>query len=195
MELDLNKEYWSNRYTENQTGWDTGAITTPLKDYFDQLNNKNLRIMIPGAGNSYEAEYLFRNGFTDITVVDISSEPLANIKQRVPDFPSEKLICEDFFTLQGSYDLIVEQTFFCALSPSLREAYAEKMYSLLVKGGKLTGVLFNCDFDGGPPFGGSKDEYLPVFEKYFKINSFETCYNSIAPRSGRELFINLEKPL
>ena len=74
-----------------------------------------------------------------------------------------------------------------------RKSYVQKMASLLVPGGKLVGVLFNCEFEGGPPFGGNKEEYLTFFQPFFKIKTFETCYNSIKPRSERELFIILEK--
>ena len=193
MNQNLNKEYWDNRYTENQTAWDASEITTPLKEYFDQLTDKNIKIMIPGAGNAYEAEYLFNQGFSDVTVVDISRNPLNNLQSRVPGFPSGNLICEDFFKHEGSYQLIIEQTFFCALDPAQRKSYVQKMASLLVPGGKLVGVLFNCEFEGGPPFGGNKQEYLSLFQPFFKIKTFETCYNSIKPRSEREIFIILEK--
>lgn len=189
----FNKEYWSSRYDENKTGWDVGEITTPLKEYFDQITNKNLKILIPGAGNSYEAEYLFQNGFSNVTVVDISEKPLANIKIRIPGFPTEHLICDDFFKHEGAYNLVVEQTFFCALDPALRPAYAEKMARLLVPGGRLVGVLFDTDFDGGPPFGGNREEYIPYFQPYFEIKVAETCYNSIPPRADREIFINLQR--
>ncbi len=189
----FNKTYWSSRYDNQQTGWDVGAITTPLKTYFDQLKSKDLRILIPGAGNAYEAEYLFQNGFTNVTIVDISELPLAHFKKRVPAFPENRLICSDFFEHPGQYDMVVEQTFFCALHPDLRPKYAQKMAELIVPGGKLVGVLFNTNFEGGPPFGGNKEEYLPYFQPYFKIKTAENCYNSIGPRSDRELFIILEK--
>ncbi|SHI83533.1 Thiopurine S-methyltransferase (TPMT) [Algibacter luteus] len=52
------ENYWTQRYNERQTGWDVGKPTTPLKTYIDQLKNKSLKILIPGAGNAYEAEYL-----------------------------------------------------------------------------------------------------------------------------------------
>ena len=129
--MNLDKEYWSIRYQENQTSWDVGEITTPLKNYFDQLTNKDLKILIPGAGNGYEVEYLFNNGFTNVTVIDLSELPLQNLLTRIPEFPKEKLICGDFFAHTGKYDLIVEQTFFCALDPSMRSDYAKKMQELL----------------------------------------------------------------
>ncbi|MDP1744486.1 MAG: methyltransferase [Bacteroidota bacterium] len=190
----FNKEFWTARYQNNETGWDLGAPSTPLKEYIDQLKDKNLSILIPGAGNAYEAEYLFNKGFKNITVIDISSEPLKNIQKRLPDFPKENLIFGDFFDHNKQYDLILEQTFFCALDPSLREKYVEQMHKLLKPAGKLVGVVFTAPLNTEmPPFAATKEEYLALFSPKFNLKVFDTCYNSIKPREGRELFIDLEK--
>lgn len=190
----FNKEFWTARYQNNETGWDLGAPSTPLKEYIDQLIDKNLSILIPGAGNAYEAEYLFNKGFKNITVIDISSEPLKNIQKRLPDFPKENLIFGDFFDHNKQYDLILEQTFFCALDPSLREKYVEQMHTLLKPAGKLVGVVFTAPLNTEmPPFAATKEEYLALFSSKFNLKVFDTCYNSIKPREGRELFIELEK--
>ncbi|WP_339793214.1 methyltransferase domain-containing protein [uncultured Imperialibacter sp.] len=192
--MNLDADFWTKRYRDGATGWDAGAITTPLKAYFDQLTDKQTRILIPGAGNSYEAEYLFKTGFQNVFVIDLSREPLNNLRQRVPDLPQEQLIEGDFFDHSGQYDLIVEQTFFCAIDPSLRQRYAEKTYELLRSGGKLVGVLFDEPLNNDyPPFGGNAAEYRAYFEPLFDFKVFETCYNSIPPRAGRELFIHLTK--
>lgn len=189
----INESFWHNRYLQNQTGWDAGGVTTPLKEYFDQLTDRTLRILIPGAGNAWEAGYLHEKGFTNVVVLDLAQPPLDNLQKRVPDFPESHLIKGDFFNHEGIYDLIVEQTFFCALDPSLRKKYAEKMAYLLHSGGKLAGVLFDKEFEGGPPFGGCADEYREYFKPLFRFKTFETCRNSIPPRSGNELFVILER--
>ena len=42
------------------------------------------------------------------------------------------------------------------------------MHALLLANGKLVGILFNREFEQqGPPFGGSKSQYEPMFEKDF----------------------------
>lgn len=193
MSRDFNASYWQQRYQQNQTGWDVGSITPPLKQYFDQLENKALRILIPGCGNAYEAEYLHKNGFTEVYVADVAAEPLQNLLHRNPTFPEEHLLHQDFFSLQGTYDLIVEQTFFCALDPALRAAYARKCAELLQPNGTLMGLLFNTVFEkDGPPFGGTQEEYVSYFAPYFEFIHFETAYNSIPPRQGKELFIELK---
>lgn len=192
--MNLDKEFWSSRYSAKNTGWDLGVVSPPIKDYIDQLEDKSLKILIPGAGNSYEAEYLFKKGFENIYVVDIADQPLSNLLKRVPGFPKKHLIELDFYDLVGTYDLILEQTFFCALPTSMRQQYAKKAYELLNVNGKIAGVLFNIQFQNeGPPFGGEKDEYLNYFSKLFNIETFEQCYNSILPRVGNELFFIFKK--
>ncbi|MBA9078061.1 methyltransferase domain-containing protein [Rufibacter quisquiliarum] len=194
-EQDLNEAYWANRYRQNQTQWDVGAATEPLKAYIDQLTRKDQRILLAGGGNGYEAEYLHQQGFTQVFLLDFAAEPLANFQRRVPDFPREHLLRQDFFSLTPHrFDLVLEQTFFCALPRHRRAQYARQVFDLLVPGGKLAGVLFSEEFEKeGPPFGGTAPEYQSYFEPYFRFSHFAPCYNSIKPRQGRELFIVLER--
>ena len=190
----LNETFWDNKYKSEQTGWDIGFISTPLKKYFDQLTNKELKILIPGGGNSYEAEYLHNLGFKNVYVVDISATALANFQKRAPSFPNQCLINIDFFELNDSFDLIIEQTFFCAINPDLRPKYASKMSELLLTNGKLVGLFFNIPlFENNPPFGGTKKEYIPYFKPYFKLDIIEDSYNSILERRANELFIKFIK--
>lgn len=186
--------FWNHKYISGETGWDIGYVSTPLKEYIDQLSDKNLKILIPGGGNSYEAEYLFNNGFTNVFVVDISSIPLKNLSERIPLFPKKNLLHSDFFELEETFDLILEQTFFCALEPSLRKDYIIKMSELLKPKGKLVGVLFNIPLNNEkPPFGGNRNEYISLFEEKFKIEKMETAYNSIPQRAENELFLKMVK--
>ncbi len=189
----LNDQYWSERYAKSQTGWDVGNVSPALKDYFDQLTNKSISILIPGCGNAHEAEYLLQEGFTNITLIDISGVLVQNLQEKLKNYIEKgfcRVIHQDFFEHSGSYDLIVEQTFFCAIDPSLRPKYAKKMSELLKSTGRLVGLMFDREFVGGPPFGGTKEEYVPYFSPYFDIKTIEKCTNSIPPRTGNELFIN-----
>ena len=192
--MNFSESYWDNRYKEGSTGWNIGHISNPLKAYFDQLTDPSISILIPGAGNAYEAEYLFNSGFQNVTILDISETALSNFQKRVPHFPKERLIHKDFFEFQGHFDLIIEQTFFCALTPTLRRKYAQKMSELLTQKGKLVGLLFEFPLtEEGPPFGGDSNEYISYFNPYFKIEILEPCFNSIPPRAGKELFVKLLK--
>lgn len=190
------KTNWQERYENQQTGWDIGKVSTPLKTYFDQLTNKELKILIPGGGNGYEAAYLHENGFKNVYLLDIANFPLENFSKKHSSFPKNHLILGDFFAHHGEYDLIVEQTFFCAILPKERKAYAEKTHQLLAPEGKLMGVLWSVPLnDDRPPYGGTKEEYLGYFDLYFDYEYFEKCYNSIPPRANRELFLLGRKKL
>ncbi len=186
--------YWEEKYKNNNTGWNIGYPSTPIKTYIDQIKDKSIKILIPGAGNAYEAEYLHNKGFTNVWVLDLAKQPLINLKNRVHTFPDNHLMQGNFFEHTKQYDLILEQTFFCALNPTLRDKYVKKMAYLLSPKGKLVGLLFDFELtEQGPPFGGSLAEYKKRFSKYFKIRVLERAHNSIKPRNGRELFAIFEK--
>ncbi|MBL0884589.1 MAG: methyltransferase domain-containing protein, partial [Chitinophagaceae bacterium] len=171
-----------------------GTVSTPLKEYINQLSDKHISILIPGGGNSYEALYLLEQGFTDITVIDLAPSVTEKLRLQTDTYKSNiKIITGDFFELTGSYDLILEQTFFCAIDPTLRGNYVTKMSEILKPHGKLVGVLFNRSFESGPPFGGSEKEYRTLFASTFQHIRMEPCYNSIPPRSGSELFVIMSK--
>jgi len=192
--LDLSSDFWNNRYLNDQAGWDMGEISPPIKAYIDQIEDRDVSILIPGAGNSYEAEYLHKLGFKNVVVVDIANEPLKNLLGRVPTFPEANLLHVNFFELSGKFDLIIEQTFFCAIDISLRANYAEQISSLLNVNGKLVGLMFDASLNiETPPFGGSTDEYKAYFSPYFKLVVMGPCYNSHPSRNGREIWINLVK--
>jgi len=195
--MSFEADFWTDKYLNKDMGWDIGYASPPLKNYFDQLRDKNLRILIPGCGNAYEAKYLAETGFNNIHLLDISEFLVEQLKATFyPEYKDQiTLHCADFFDHQGSYDLIVEQTFFCALKPSYRKSYAQKTAALLKPGGRLIGVLFTFPLtQEGPPFGGSMEEYEQHFAPYFNIITMAPCENSIAPRMGNECFLILEKP-
>ena len=173
------KAFWESKWQQGQTGWDLKGVSPAIKVYIDQLTNKNLRILIPGCGNAYEAEYLLQQGFNHVTVIDIAPTLTDLISKKLKPYIDKEKLC-----------LITQ--IFCAINPNLRASYAKQMYELLTPNGKLVGLLFNTKFDGGPPFGGNVTEYETYFKPYFKHISFMPSLNSITPRSGKEVWIEVE---
>lgn len=190
----IDQTFWQDRWENGQTGWDVGYASPALVEYMKQYPNKNAKILIPGCGNAYEAAALFDLGFTNIHLLDIAPYAVENLKEKFKAIPQIHIWCGDFFKHEETYDLIIEQTFFCALDPLLRPDYVKSCYKLLKPGGKIIGLLFNIHFEKeGPPFGGTIQEYRELFSKYFTIQKMEACYNSIPPRAGNELFIIIKK--
>ena len=190
----LNGNYWDKRWRESETGWDIGHAAPAIIEYMQTVTDKDIKILIPGCGNAYEAEVLMQAGFSDITLLDISETLVQQLNAKYGGSAVIRVVNGDFFNHTGQYDLIIEQTFFCALNPALRQQYAVKAASLLKENGQITGVLFNRVFEQeGPPYGGTIDEYKKYFGTLFEIKKIEDCYNSIPPRKGSEVFINFKK--
>ncbi|WP_410881104.1 methyltransferase domain-containing protein [Myroides sp. DW712] len=189
-----NKDYWEDRYAKKEDFWNSKAITTPLKAYIDQVKDKTLYVLVPGVGHGHELVYLVQQGFSQSKGLDFTTMAFEETLKSEPSLSIDHVIVGDFFTHEGTYDLIIEQTFFCSLPLDKRKDYVQKMHELLRPEGKLVGLLFDTVFDTAtPPFGGSKAEYKALFEPYFTIEVMERAYNSIKPRQDRELFIILKK--
>jgi SAM-dependent methyltransferase len=191
-EKPLDEKYWNDQYAANATGWDLGAVSPPIAQYIDSIADKSISILIPGCGNAHEAAYLIEKGFTNVTVIDIAPLAVESLKTKFRE-SSINIILGDFFLHEGNYDLIIEQTFFCALPPSHRRRYVYKMHSLLNNNGVLAGLLFNRSFEISPPFGGNKEEYDDLFAKSFHFEHFDVCNTSIAPRKNTELWMKFRK--
>ena len=173
----LDQNYWDAQYKANATGWDLGLVSPPIKAYIDTLKDKNIAILIPGCGNNYEAAYLLEQGFTNVTVIDIAPTLVKIIEQKFSTNTCIKVLLGDFFSHKGEYDLIIEQTFFCALPPVMRQKYVWKMHELLAKSGTLSGLFFNRTFEASPPFGGSQEEYEMLFKNAFDFIKLENSTN------------------
>lgn len=192
----LNENFWNNRYLENNTGWDLGAISPAIKKWFDTKKNKDLQILIPGAGKGHEVKYGFDHGFNNIHYLDISNGAVTFFKDNCTNFPKEQILISDFFDLKKDlfFDVVIEQTFFCAISPILRKSYIKKTYEILKENGCIIGLLFNRKFDTqGPPFGGLYEEYVELFSTLFVIEKLENSINSAIPRKGNEFWIKMRK--
>jgi len=188
------KNYWNQRYLDDNAPWDAGSITTPLAHYIDGLPDKSIHILIPGAGFAHEGAYLYNKGFTNVFICDWAPAVIEAFQQANPDFPKEQLICGDFFKIERQFDLIIEQTFFCAMPPKFRQPYVDTTARLLKPGGMIVGLLFAQEFEkDGPPWGGTKPLYEKLVETKFDIIEMDLAQNSIKPRAGSELFIRLRK--
>lgn len=191
----LTATYWNNRYCTNNIPWDIGYVAPIFIKKFKELSvNKDLHILIPGAGSAHEAIYLHQKGFKNVWVCDWAEEAFSNLRASCPDFPEAHLLIKDFFHLDLQVDLIVEQTFFCAIHPTQRLEYIQKAAEILTTGGKLMGLLFATEFDkNGPPYGGNEEEYFRLFSSHFDILTLEKSKESIQPRLGNELYLELKK--
>ena len=189
----LDAKYWETRYIEHRTSWDIGYPNKVLTDFVENNLPKTAKILVPGAGKAYEVDHLWNLGYKNVYALDFSKTAKSIFTDRVLDFPEEQFITEDFFKLNEKFDAIIEQTFFCALSPNLRKRYVDQTFKILNPRGILFGLMFNFDKPEGPPFGGSIEEYQSLFETKYSIKRMEACAESIPQRLGTELIVELIK--
>jgi hypothetical protein len=192
----LDASFWDLRYENNQTGWDLKEVSPPIKKWLDNQENKEINILIPGAGKGHEVKYAFDSGFKNVFYMDLSTQASDLFAKKCPLFPKDQILIEDFFSLNKSlfFDAVIEQTFFCALDPNLREDYVNKGFEILKSKGVIVGLLFNRKFEiEGPPFGGTFKEYEKLFSQKFIINKLEDSTNSALPRKGYEFWIEFIK--
>lgn len=191
----LDQTFWDQRWKNGQTGWDLSEASPAILAYIDQQQPPfDTHILIPGCGNAWEAKALVERGYQHITLCDISPTLCASLAEQFSSTPEIRIICGDFFDLIGPFDLVIEQTFFCALTPGLRSAYVNQMANIIRPGGFLAGLWFSVEFPfDGPPFGGNPADYLKLLEPYFTIREAGPCMNSVKPRQGNEWFIVAER--
>lgn len=91
----FDQNFWNSRWENGETGWDIGEASSPIAEYFLQVEDKEVKILIPGCGNAHEAELLLEEGFTNITLLDIAQKACEVISQKFSHHEVE-VICEDF---------------------------------------------------------------------------------------------------
>lgn len=195
----LESEYWNARYKTGDTPWDIEKAHPAFKDLMPRLKLSKCRVLVLGCGNGHDAALLAKNGH-HVTAVDGSLSALENAKKNYSSLNIE-WIHADIFNLPAEYnqafDLVLEHTCFCAVSPDLRQDLVKVWNRCLVPTGYLLGVFFVMDKPDGPPFGGTEWEYRQRLKDRFHFLFWGRAGDpeslSIAGRSGKELVVFAQK--
>ncbi|KAL8739187.1 MAG: hypothetical protein Q9181_000078 [Wetmoreana brouardii] len=141
------------------------------------------KAFVPGCGRGYDVLLLASYGY-DAYGLEVSAkaverceeEERANghkytVKDASAGAGKTTFLTGDFFgsgwsnDVGGTFELIYDYTFFCALKPSMRPAWAQRMCQLLAS--RPVGHLICLEFPtykepstGGPPFGLTPDTYV-----------------------------------
>ena len=134
----------------------------------------------------------------DVTGVDYSPGAVALLKQALKEKKLEaRVLFQDFFTLDethsGVYDILLEQTFFCAIQPEDRRDYVETAHRILKPGGFLMGLFYETGEQGGPPFNTTEQDLQEHFSGKFSQVRLEKCDHSAEQRKDKEWLAILQK--
>jgi methyl halide transferase len=191
------QEDWQRHYDEGDLGWDLGQVAPPFIRLFESKSILPGKTLVPGCGRGHEVIYLAENGF-EVTAVDYSLGAVNHLKSTVQE---RKLKCEvlhmNFFELDvvhnETYDLLIEQTFFCAISPEQRSSYVATVARALKQGGMLAGLFYHTEEEGGPPFNTTREDILKYFSDSFEIRQLSKAENSAEQRKNKEWLAILVK--
>lgn len=187
----LTPEFWSSRYKAGDCGWDLGEVSPPFAALWESgVLKPGERMLIPGCGTGWEAVYFAQRGI-EVTALDFAPEALTAISRRA-DQAGVRIdtLCRDFLAPMPDsaecYDIVLEQTCFCAIHPMQRPHYVASAVSCLRPGGVLIGLFYHTRKRGGPPFDTDPEDVRRLFEPFFKIETFAVTPDSHPRRQNQE---------
>ena len=195
--IGYSREDWQRHYDENDLGWDLGQVAPPFVSLLEPNTIVPSKTLVPGCGRGHEVVFLAENGF-DVTAIDYSTGAVNHLNSVIKDRQlNSRVLHLDFFTLDsthdGLYDLLIEQTFFCAISPNQRPLYVETVARSLKKGGMIAGLFYHTGQEGGPPFNTTREDIINHFSEFFEIKKLDHSKNSAERRKEKEWLAILVK--
>ena len=165
---------WEKAYQEGLTPWDKGSASPAIAEWL-QKNSLEGGGLVLGCGLGHDVRLLASHN-TQVTGIDISQTAIS--KARAMDVVNnESYRVADFFNLtedySQSFDWVVEHTFFCAITPDLRQSYVENLVNMLKPKGYFLAVFFlkepgQIDSEG-PPYKIDREAVEKYFGKDFNL--------------------------
>lgn len=142
------------------TRFDTGTPSPALMRELRDGRVPKGRALVPGCGRGYDVYALateervaYGYELADKALIEAADCPT---KGDCRHLQNAKFVKGDFFDLDEleKFDFIYDYTFLCALDPSIRTDWAEKMAKLTAPGGILMTLIYPIISvrEGGPPF-------------------------------------------
>ncbi|KQK19575.1 probable thiol methyltransferase 2 [Brachypodium distachyon] len=183
---------WEKSWESGVTPWDLGKPTPIIEHLVKSGSLPKGRALVPGCGMGYDVVALAspERFVVGLEISNIATEKAKKWSSSLPNADCFTFLAADFFKWRPSepFDLIFDYTFFCALDPSLRLAWAETVTRLLKPDGELITLIYLIsDPEGGPPYNNTVADYEKVLEPLgFKAVLMEDNELAIKPRKGFE---------
>ena len=190
-------DYWTDVYAkEGKPRWDLAAPSPVIVDMLPRLKLPKSRILVLGCGEGHDAALFAEVGHV-VTAVDFSKEGIKRGKEKYGHLSNLTFYESNIFDLpqdwNNSFDIVVEHTCYCAISPDQRSEMVRLWRRMLHEQGQLLAVFFVMEKRVGPPFGTTEWEVRKHLEKHFHFLFWSRWRMSIESRQGRELFVLAKK--
>lgn len=186
----MDRDFWINRWTENQIGFHVKGVNPLLTRFWASISpstspSTSGRVVVPLCGKSEDLRWLSELGH-DVVGVELSlvaakafaaEQSMAFIETHEPPFTVLRgkgitYYVGDFFNftprIAGPFDLFYDRAALIALPPELRQRYVEQLKSLIATGGQ--GLLIGLEYDPsqmhGPPFTVPETEVQRLFQPF-----------------------------
>lgn len=185
--------YWEAAYRGKTTGWDLGQAAPPLARALATLPVGNSAVVL-GSGRAHEVRLAASAGWPRVVAVDFAASAHEEARRLTPPDlrPRIEWRSANLFDLgrtdPQAFDLVIEHTSFCAISPARREEWLASVAACLRPGGRLLALFYAHKKPAGPPFATTRDEIEALLPKHgFTIESLEVAVDSHPRRAGEEL--------
>ncbi|CAA7050536.1 unnamed protein product [Microthlaspi erraticum] len=195
-----NGGHWEKCWEAGDTPWDLGTPTPIIAHLVKTGSLPNGRALVPGCGTGYDVVEM-ASPDRYVVGLDLSKTAVERSTKLFASSPNAKhfsFLAGDFFTWEPAekFDLIFDYTFFCAIEPSMRPQWAEKMDKLLNPGGELLTLMCPLnDISGNPPYQSAVADYEKcLIPLGFEATSIVDNELSVPSRKGNEKVGRWKKP-
>uniref|UniRef100_A0A061QZZ2 S-adenosyl-l-methionine-dependent methyltransferase n=1 Tax=Tetraselmis sp. GSL018 TaxID=582737 RepID=A0A061QZZ2_9CHLO len=199
------RQWGSDEGVQPGEKWDTQAPSPALAQLLSSgfVDVQQKSVVVPGCGRGYDLALFLEAGAQKAVGLEIAPSAVKSAQQYLSGLSGldgrEAVVEADFFKYadscpdESTFDFGYDYTFFCAIHPDLRRAWADSWAKLLKPGGSLVVLQFPMSdqpSSTGPPWNVSDSAYEEVlatagFQRVFheKVKA-ELSHPS---RAGREV--------
>lgn len=189
----MQREFWEQRWQENQTGFHLDQINPYLKAHWQAVTNgQKGQVFVPLCGKSLDLVWLQQQGYS-VTAVECSEiavmaffneqgiDPEISQQGAFKCFRSKGLCIYlgDYFQLEApmlkDISLVYDRASLVAMPDAMRKAYAEKMIELLpaTVSMLLIALEYNQSRMAGPPFSVIQQDIVALYRQDFSIEKLQ----------------------
>lgn len=189
----MNPEFWYERWTHREIGFNQSRPNPLLVKYFHSLNLKEQsRVFVPLTGKTVDVAWLLSEGFQVVGVElsetavkelfeELSAEPEISKTENFRIYSADSIIIfvGDFFKLSseliGQVNGIYDRAALVALPENMRKKYCNHLINITKAAPQLL-IVFEYDQVQipGPPFSISEQEIQQSYDERYNIQLFES---------------------
>ena len=166
------KEFWNERFEKTTGYFDWYADWSRLKSQYTKICNENSKFLMVGCGNSLMSNQMVKDGYKDITNIDISDIVIEKMKKEYPDEIFMEMDATNMTFEDNKFDCVIDKgtldALMCSEGIDLPKKLIQEMYRVTKIGGYFTIVTH-----------GDPECRVSLFEKSLSSDVYELQHEKI----------------